>query len=442
MIKGDDGKSVQIHNRPVYWARHEDLQGNSIDLLLFTGRRWALIDRSVIGLQLPENATDASALANALELERLNGARLPEDAIKFITETADFSSEACSPVGLSWFHAIYPFLTVADSESDTFPRPDMANPLEVSFGCSICNNATNPCLFDGVCQPDGCVCKYGTAGSLCEVLPVGDGVCNEHFNTEEFEYDGGDCCGATCNSPSCGLETMDFAFGSVLATDPGNGFPHCKDPTMTSLNIVAEPFERIGAKGDGTWSARIQLDCDGKNHLFLPLGNEFDQGENETVMVREAADCVFHVTSQDLRGDTILRVIDSNGVVLAEVVPDVAERKSVAFSALSPCIRDSLTNSKLPDRGTVDYNSLKWTNNNMIEGFQCGDPFLYQRFALASLNYATGNSLQRNHGWLASGPHCNEWPGVACNRDRSVVRLDIGKRTSYPILLILPNIVH
>ena len=45
-------------------------------------------------------------------------------------------------------------------------------------------------MEDGTCD-----CVNGGSGALCAQVPAGDAVCQPYFNTQEYAWDGGDCCG-------------------------------------------------------------------------------------------------------------------------------------------------------------------------------------------------------------------------------------------------------
>ena len=64
---------------------------------------------------------------------------------------------------------------------------------------------------------------------------IGDGNCDPVFNKFDFQYDGGDCCAATCSRPNCGIGSLKNAFGTTNAT--GNGFPDCIHPDMFPITI-------------------------------------------------------------------------------------------------------------------------------------------------------------------------------------------------------------
>ena len=64
---------------------------------------------------------------------------------------------------------------------------------------------------------------------------INDGICDASFNHVDRKFDGGDCCAATCNQPSCGMEGLTSVFGNANIT--GDGYSDCRDPSMVSMTI-------------------------------------------------------------------------------------------------------------------------------------------------------------------------------------------------------------
>jgi len=66
-----------------------------------------------------------------------------------------------------------------------------------------------------------------------------DGKCDINLNNFNYQYDGGDCCAATCSdSKLCGKGnvTFDTAFGQENVT--GYGFPSCEDPNLSTVPML------------------------------------------------------------------------------------------------------------------------------------------------------------------------------------------------------------
>ena len=107
------------------------------------------------------------------------------------------------PIGVNWFGAQARGISMVGIQD-----MDPNQPISAVLLCAVCDNITNPCFFNGIFRDDGtCICTTGSSGTLCQVTPDRNELCNTVFNTSEFDYDGGDCCEATCVSTednSCG----------------------------------------------------------------------------------------------------------------------------------------------------------------------------------------------------------------------------------------------
>eukprot|EP00536_Pseudo-nitzschia_multiseries_P004323 jgi/Psemu1/302493/fgenesh1_kg.71_\ len=73
-----------------------------------------------------------------------------------------------------------------------------------------------------------------------QCLSYDDGICHSYFNTFEHQYDGGDCCSATCSHSICGIGAVTEPFNVKNAT--GSGFSKCTDPSMFPITIHLENF--------------------------------------------------------------------------------------------------------------------------------------------------------------------------------------------------------
>ena len=119
--------------------------------------------------------------------------------------------DAQSPVGLQWYLAS----DRAEGQVD-LQRPDTNRPVEGRLLCSVRDNYSNPCLYDGVCVEGACQCIQESGGSLCEQPPLGNGWCDGSLNTPQYDLDAGDCCDSTCVSKkggfTCGREAGGFGY--------------------------------------------------------------------------------------------------------------------------------------------------------------------------------------------------------------------------------------
>ena len=132
-----------------------------------------------------------------------------------------------------------------DLEWETIPNPGFLSnidlvqtPNPVILLCSICDSDGNPCSYGNTCTANReCHCTDGSSGPLCQIDPASDGKCDIDFNIPEFDYDGGDCCEATCTSSSshaCGELRPPTGLKVSI------GYPHCTDPTI--IDVCAGTF--------------------------------------------------------------------------------------------------------------------------------------------------------------------------------------------------------
>lgn len=73
---------------------------------------------------------------------------------------------------------------------------------------------------------------------------IGDGKCDDALNNFFYNWDGGDCCAATCASSTsndCGEENVTVFEGNGV----GFHFPSCDDNSMVELSITISAFENI-----------------------------------------------------------------------------------------------------------------------------------------------------------------------------------------------------
>ena len=207
-------EGIYVYDKPAY------VNKASGDLVIYTGMRWAVTSLKFgFNMTLDEFVPFASSKDfNADTIKKLD---MVSDAVMFRSPDDRFSS----PFNLKW-----EIVTNQENLSNTL----VATPtVPVFLLCAKCDGGNN-CFNDGECVAggafDSCNCKHGATGTLCQLPPTSDGNCDKFFNTAEFDYDGGDCCEATCVSSltqNCGElpGTEDTLAGTI-------GFPFCKDPSI------------------------------------------------------------------------------------------------------------------------------------------------------------------------------------------------------------------
>ena len=193
-------------------------------------------------------------------------------SVSFISNPVDVDtpSDAATPIGVKWFGAQAQGISTVGIQA-----ADPNRPSEAVLLCAVCNNITSPCQFDGICIAGTCECRTGSSGPLCQVTPDGNGLCDLFFNTPEFDYDGGDCCEATCVSTeyfSCGngiIEQSVGAFGYV-------GFTDCEDPSVSSQISGSQTLFDIVQRGNVRCSSSLEVPEFVQIKDGIPSGFEVD----------------------------------------------------------------------------------------------------------------------------------------------------------------------
>ncbi len=229
---------VQVYSRPVYFNPGSN---NEYDLLFFVGKRWIITSSSALlemrGLIQNETNDRIQMQELATYLNNEFHGNWSKYRVAFFSEPVliDTPQDRMSPVGLTWFSAI------DDSEGLIKEVDDNMQQSSVLI-CSLCNADTNPCFYEGICHSNNtCECTSGSSGTLCQVLPTQNGLCDETFNNREFDFDGGDCCINTCvskNDHICGSDkTGRFYVGYDRCE-----VETCNDCWRTSTNIRSSSF--------------------------------------------------------------------------------------------------------------------------------------------------------------------------------------------------------
>ena len=122
---------------------------------------------------------------------------------------------------------------------------------------------------------------------------VGDGLCDPAFNNLNYQYDGGDCCAATCTQPTCGKNNITTGFG---INSTGDGYPTCVDPGMVSITIR---LDEMIFKTDQLQNSLLNLNCttDNRNEydVFSITATENMINKTEGVMVEDRSTCSFYI---------------------------------------------------------------------------------------------------------------------------------------------------
>lgn len=123
-----------------------------------------------------------------------------------------------------------------------------------------------------------------------------DGVCNSDLNINDYQYDGGDCCGTTCGKPGCGERGEVEAFGQKITGDSIVAFPTCVDKAMKNITFYLEDpiFGQDYGSGIAIWEPTLELKCgDLDRTVFSVPIDELMMGGSYDVQVDERADCTL-----------------------------------------------------------------------------------------------------------------------------------------------------
>jgi len=197
-----------------------------------------------------------------------------------MSEVVKINTDPGTPVALQWFNVRY-----EANIPGSFPFADLTRPQEAALACARCGDGLVSCANGGACVDGMCKCDNRATGVLCRDAPLGDGICDDYFNTAEFNYDGGDCCASTCNGPLCGGSGLSVAFGVDLSDNTFQsqfledstlvGFEDCKDPTMETFTIELFAIEEINddytnKHGEDCGLEAVTVMCDGILYLRTP----------------------------------------------------------------------------------------------------------------------------------------------------------------------------
>jgi len=230
----------------------------------------------------------------------------------------------------------------------------------------------------------------GTLDNGCDAK-LGNGICDDVLNTEDFNWDEGDCCAATCNAAECGFNSLSKAFNTPLNI-PGNGYQKCVDPQMVSIKILLTT-ENV----DEYQSYFISLDCEGTNHFMITLEKDVSN-QTEAIKVEDGAICTF--TARALSFGIALEYTiyydqepTSNNVASVEIVSGNGTRRNnifQEFQLVPKCYLNQLskfidmntiyTERATPQRIAIDLlaNETKTNAKHSL----CDNPYFLERFYL------------------------------------------------------------
>ena len=261
---------------------------------------------------------------------------------------------------------------------------------------------------------------------------LGDGICHPEFNVQEYNWDEGNCCAATCRRANCGMGIKREAFG-ISVTSAG-GYPHCDDPVMTAITIKVNHVMREANTVENDLPPQdplLVLDCGEKNYeknyLTVIMTAEMTN-KTETLMVPDGATCTITVrnkkgldTGQWTPNVNFVKYtvyhkdhnVKENPIVMFH--GDSSEAATINFQRIPACVFTKLntyTNLTTVYSGKSPSNkAIKWL---MQDGkySDCERESFLQRYALVAINFAAPNSYNEPL-WISEEREC-VWTHVTC----------------------------
>jgi len=141
----------------------------------------------------------------------------------------------------------------------------------------------------------------------------GDGKCDPNLNKYDFQYDGGDCCGMTCESDLCGNGNVApfTAFNRPFDMKGTIGFASCGDPEMEDITITLEEIDFEETQNEewsdlwiSFWNPKLDLVCDGFKVFSVPVERSMF-GQSYTPMVLPMTNCTLIAENFEPLFDTL-----------------------------------------------------------------------------------------------------------------------------------------
>jgi len=301
-------------------------------------------------------------------------------------------------------------------------------------------------------------------------ITKGDGKCNVDFNTADFEYDGGDCCAATCNQPICGLGVLKQAFETTLNAD-GDGYQNCLNPVMVDVKMIlhevkVESYRQTECPFQMVYSTPplLRVECDGRNHLTIDVEEKMEN-KTELIKVEDDAKCKVLIRSGHKVSFTIVHSMMLNDItpvetnVLSQQVInnwESQESYNVEFQLIPKCYFAQLyeyvkVSSIYIGETTSQRKAIDWLLSGLLtetdsSGFSdCSNPFFMERYALAAVYFSMMNKDAGLPDIMKRQEAQCSWPFVTCSGG-NVVRLRLVGEEGFSLgtipteLVLLPRL--
>jgi hypothetical protein len=274
---------------------------------------------------------------------------------------------------------------------------------------------------------------------------LGDGKCDPYLNQLGYDFDGGDCCAATCSQSDCGRKTLEGVFGSPKVAEIN--FPDCKDTTMIPIVIHLSGIESSRGKArvpfyaeDEPESPYFSLECDKKPVLTFYIENSMIN-RSETVMVNDGASCTLLVRNftsflnpSSLNNPiwfvnyTIFHKSNKNDLEVEIVSQQSSEQDTVTFRVIPECyftkLGDYTNTFSIYKNVGAQNEAIDWlveADTDEISWCETEDKFI-ERYALTRIFYTMGIEEK-----IVSKANQCAWPSILCSQGH-VKEINIQRR--------------
>lgn len=416
---------VTYYQHPVFLGQFSESEG--YEAIFFTGRRWVL--SSAFRL-LGNNATSLPAFIDRFRSNEpwlLSLTATTARPYVFVSEAVAQATDQGTPLGLRWYTAQY-------VDGVDFSIADISRPSDALLRCGDCDAETNPCRYEGICNAGTCECMHGANGTLCDIKPLANGVCNPFFNKGIENYDDGDCCAATCKGSKCDLvKDTEFAFGHTLPKE-GTTFPNCIDPALLPLKIELNSTVSLEELATGFFEFyTLKVECqDGRElplNVFLDPDPQISEFPSETIRVADSrTPCALSFSGIQLwsKLSITFQVLDDffgdNKVVVKREESVTADGIFDLPVIYNRCLKSALNKGAIDPTqlytGSYRDKAVAWLHEEVSGTDSCAgdgsDERLVERYALVAMSYAE----ESPQPWISPRDHCFWSSRVTCKEDR------------------------
>jgi len=148
VVKTDSDDIMLVYNHPVYSSVRENYEQEQ-ELIMYLGKRWIITSTNEFKDYTNKTQSDGKQLDLRTYLTKHFHARWSDYQVAFFSEPilTDTPSDVMTPVVLSWVVAS-PKIPLATQFADE------NRAVESFLVCSNCNEKSNPCFYEGICQAD------------------------------------------------------------------------------------------------------------------------------------------------------------------------------------------------------------------------------------------------------------------------------------------------